>query len=207
MTMKEKLTSAIAGSIAMFALATTATFADTTLEISGNGDGSTNTITVTSEQNCTVKQSSDTDVHALVGASASTGGNEASGNTGGNVTINTGNATANASVTVTGGSNTATDPCCCQQCNECEGCSSGENAAVISGNGHGSTNDITVDKKKNTRVRQRANTSVGALVGAKAKTGKNKTNSNTNGTVLIDTGTTNSTASVDVFGGTNTINP
>lgn len=173
------------------------------LEITDNGAGSTNKIEVTSTSNCEVKQTANTNVGALVGASANTGGNTANNNTGGSTSITTGNATATATVTVNGGSNTATDPCCCDS--QCNGNSSP--SAEIDNNGVGSNNLIKVTKTKNSKIRQRSNTNVEALVGAKAKTGKNKAKNNTGGSVDITTGNADSSADLTVNGGTNEINP
>lgn len=195
----------VAGALLATAFAPSTFAAD--LEISGNGAGSDNTIEVKSESECNVTQTSNTNVEAIVGASASTGGNTANNNTGGSVQVNTGNATATASLTVVGGSNTATDPCCCQSgCNECNGCENGH-SATISGNGVESDNDIKVTKKKSSSIRQRAKTYVSALVAAKAKTGKNQASSNTGGNVGVDTGAGDATADVLVEGGSNSINP
>ena len=176
------------------------------LEITDNGADSHNKIEVKVENKCEVVQATETNVEALVGASASTGGNTASGNTGGDTSITTGNATATATLTVTGGSNTATDPCCCQK-NCCEeGCTDGL-TAKISDNGARSHNKIKVTKKGASSLVQAGSTNVGALVGARAKTGKNKAKNNTGGTTTIDTGTARSDAFLEVIGGSNTINP
>lgn len=169
------------------------------LEISGNGKGSNNTINVTQSNECTIKQKSNTTVGAVVVASADTGNNTANGNTGGNVTINTGNANATANMTVTGGSNTIDgDACCCQPLETSN--------ATISGNGKWSNNTINETQTQNTTKKQKTNTTVSALVGAKAKTGKNKANGNTNGTVNVSTGNANATANLTVTGGSNTLN-
>jgi hypothetical protein len=177
------------------------------LEISGNGKDSTNTIVVTEESCCVVIQSSTTNVGAWVDASASTGGNKASGNTGGDTSISTGDATATASVTVTGGGNSANNPCCCtpDPC-ENEGCIQGSPSTLISENGADSENTIVVTKKKKTMVLQDTDTNVLAGVKAKAKTGRNRARNNTGGTTSITTGNATSDAYVDVAGGSNTIN-
>lgn len=178
----------------------------TDLEISGNGADSTNKIEVKTESCCTVVQNTETNVWAGVSASASTGGNEASGNTGGDVSITSGDATATASVSVIGGSNTATNPCCCQS-NPCldGGCVDGL-SALISGNGADSWNQIKITKKGKSSLIQGASTNVDVWVKAKAKTGKNKANANTGGTTTVTSGDGTSTGSVVVVGGSNTIN-
>ena len=177
------------------------------LEISGNGAGSDNDIIVTEQSCCTVVQSSTTNVGAWVGASAATGGNTASGNTGGDTSITTGDATSTAGVTVTGGSNTATNPCCCQSdpCNG-EDCVGGEHSVLISGNGFNSDNTVVITKKKKSTVVQETETNVWAGVKAKARTGRNRARNNTGGSTTIDTGAATSDAFVDVTGGSNTLN-
>lgn len=208
MNLKYKVGGAIASAALMLTVFAPKAFADSSLEISGNGDGSTNTIAVSSTQSCEVKQKANTEVLAEVYTSASTGGNEASGNTGGSVTVDTGNATATSTVDVTGGSNTAVNPCCCPSPAP-ESTTESSGSALISGNGANTTNTVAASKSKSSKVKQKANTGVLAGVRTKAKTGKNRANSNTGpGSVLVDTGTANSTADVLVTGGTNDlINP
>lgn len=205
MNLKYKIAGFVASAALMLTVLAPKAFADSTLEISGNGDSSTNTIVATSTKTCEVKQKANTEVLAEVYTSASTGGNTANSNTGGNVTIDTGDATAVSTVTVTGGSNTAVDPCCCIQ--ELNGQSS--DPAIISGNGVDTTNTIVATKSKSSKVKQKANTGVLAGVRTKAKTGKNKANSNTGpGDVEVKTGKADSTSDVLVTGGTNDlINP
>lgn len=177
------------------------------LEISDNGADSNNTIEIKQNSCCTVVQTTQTNVLAGVWASASTGGNQANSNTGGDVSVTSGNATATAGVTVIGGSNSATNPCCCQQAT-CEGgdCAH-EGSAVISGNGDDSTNKIKITKTGKSTLVQGAGTNVGTLVKAKAKTGKNKANSNTGGTTTVLSGNSTSTSGLTVVGGSNTLNP
>lgn len=173
-----------------------AAFAESGTAISGNGAGSHNTIKLNAQSNCDVYQTSNTNVEAYISATANTGGNEASSNTNGNVTIDTGKATASANLTVKGGSNTANNPCCCV-CNK-----EPSDPALISGNGSKSINVITDDTRKSSKIKQNANTTVGAVLSAKAKTGKNKANKNTGpGDVSITTGDAGSSATGSVSGG------
>lgn len=208
-TIAYKIGTTLAAALFASLLMASVVSADSSLEISGNGALSNNTIDVKVEENCEVKQTSNTNVEAIIYTSASTGGNNASSNTGGDTFITTGNATATTTVTVVGGSNSATNPCCCQpQCEECIECENGSgHSALISGNGVDSDNDIKVNKKKNSEIKQKANTSVGLLLSTKAKTGKNKAKYNTGGTTSIDTGNAESTTDVSVLGGSNTLNP
>jgi hypothetical protein len=183
----------------------TVAFADVTAEISGNGSGSTNTIYIKNKSNCKVYQKNSTAVLTEIESSASTGGNTANGNTGGDVTIDTGNATSTVGVSVEGSTNTASNPCCCQ-CGQCES-QPAEQTALISGNGESSINTATLIKKKTSDVKQRNRTEVGTGVLSKAKTGRNKAKNNTGGTVDVTTGNAVSTVTVDVFAPSNSLNP
>lgn len=157
-----------------------AVFAD--LEISGNGYKSDNTIKVTNTSNCTVTQKNTTNVTTEAVVVANTGGNSASMNTGGDASVDTGDATAKVDVSVGGGSNEAVDPCC--------GCpdQAVPPATLISGNGALTDNDVIVKDTSNKDVYQKNKTNVytGALV--VSNTGKNKSNKNTGGTASVTTG-------------------
>ena len=177
----------------------------TDIEIKDNGAFSHNGVVVESSETCTVVQGSETNVLAAVSASASTGGNSASFNTGGDTTITSGNATATATMTVTGGSNTATNPCCCDQ-DPCPAVEGGGGNVVVSDNGAFSHNWVKKTSVKSSTVVQGASTNVGAYVGAKAKTGKNKAWFNTGGTTNVTSGSASSSSSLNVTGGSNTIN-
>lgn len=192
-----KLVSGAAGAALFMATFASSAFAEE-LKIVDNGAGSNNTITVTNTNICTVTQENKTKVEAIVVAGASTGGNTASSNTGGDVTIDTGNATATATMTVTGGDNTATDPCCCDQAvppaNQ-----------TIKDNGVNTDNIITSTNTNISTLSQKSKTKVRALVGAKAKTGKNKAKYNTGGSTEVKTGNSDATADLSVTGGSNNL--
>jgi len=164
------------------------TLADPTADITGNGSGSTNTITQISNCTASLEQKNKTKVVTDATVIASTGGNEASGNTGSGVTIDTGDATASATVSVGGSSNDGTMPSCC----ECAASPS----ATIAENGTESTNTVTQSATKNVSAKQKNKTRVRTRATVKAKTGKNKANNNTGGTVGTTTGV--AAASVDV---------
>jgi len=192
---------AISASLAAFSM-TPFAFADTTLEIIGNGENSENKIEVTSTCTTHVTQTNGTSATISIGASSNTGGNSANGNTGpGNVKIDTGNATTTVGVNVTGGNNTATLPDCC--CDKCDG----NTTESIKRNGKDSKNTIKTSSTISQTANQNGGTSAGVGVGAKAKTGKNKANNNTNGNVDVLTGNAATTVGANVTGGSNTLNP
>lgn len=170
-----------------------------TLEISGNGKDSNNTITVVEAPTDVLVQSNKTAVLTAAFSSASTGGNEANGNVGSGVDVKSGDATAKTSVSVGGSSNTATVEESC-------GCATPPDV-LISGNGKNSTNKVTYTKAPTDVKIQKNKTFVGTLAGSKAKTGKNKANGNTGGTVDVTSGDAKATTTVDVTGSTNTLNP
>lgn len=150
--------------------------ADQELTIEGNGQNSDNTIVVTQTSNCTVKQKNITDVEVLAVVDANSGDNTANGTTGGNVDQTSGKATAELNVTVGGSSNTATDPCC--------GCTDAPTVdATIKNNGKNSDNDIVSTDTKNKTVKQKNDTFVGVGAIVTAKSGKNKANGTTGGSV------------------------
>lgn len=87
-----------------------------------------------------ITQNNSTVVLTKVVSKSNTGGNKASGNTGGSNSITTGNSTSNSSVTVTGGSNVLNATPCCNN--------SGDTNVTISGNGAGSTNNVNINSGK-----------------------------------------------------------
>ena len=171
-----------------------------TLEISGNGNGSDNTIIVKEPTITVVEQSNESLILTAAFSSASTGGNTANGNTGGDVDVTSGDAKATTKVTVTGSSNEATlpDPC---------GCEAAPPDVLISGNGNNSTNLVKVKKPTVTLVGQYNASFVGTLAKSKAKTGWNTANGNTGGTTNVTSGDATSRTRVRVTGSTNTLNP
>lgn len=205
MNFKQKVGGALATAAAMGLILTGSALA-ADIEITDNGAHSTNKVEITNTSTCTVVQGTETNVLAWVDASASTGGNSASGNTGGDTSITTGDATATATLTVTGGSNTATNPCCCKQ-NCCNGDCPTTESVKVSDNGAHSNNQVKETNTGTQTVVQGGATNVAAKVKAKAKTGKNRARNNTGGTTTINTGVATSDALKDVTGGSNTINP
>ena len=178
-----------------------AAFADTTAEITNNGSHSTNTIVTNNNCSVNVEQKNKTYVGVNANVPASTGGNQANDNTGGDVTITTGDATASAQIAVGGSTNDAIVPDCCCQCN-----GQGD-GAVISENGTHSTNTVVTNNTSSTNTKQKNKTKVRVNATIKAKTGKNKANNNTGGSVNTSTGTADAALGVTVDPSSNTLNP
>jgi len=170
-----------------------------TLEISGNGAGSDNTIVVKEPTVTVVQQSNASLILTVAVSDASTGWNTANGNTGGDVDLDSGDATAKTKVVVTGSSNEAiVDPC---------GCEAAPPDVLISGNGFWSDNTVIVKKPTVTLVGQSNSSFVGTLAVSKAKTGKNSANNNTGGTTDVTSGNATARTRVRVTGSSNTLLP
>lgn len=186
MTFKTKLTTAIAtGAVLLNAMAPLA-LATTTIEISGNGAGSDNYVTLNQASTQTVTQSNTANVTNNVDADAKTGGNDANFNTGGTVVIDTGDAKSKVNITNDLNKNLAEVKCC----------TPGNTNVTVSGNGANTNNTVALGQSTVTAVVQSNNANVTNDVGADAKTGYNDAMKNTGGPVLIVTG--NATADIDV---------
>lgn len=173
-----------------------AAFATDTVAITENGANSVNTVNINNTCVSTVSQSNNLIVGVEAVVSASTGGNIASSNTGGDVTIGTGNAASSVGVVVGGSTNTAQVPSCCI-------CVTGLDVTIDT-NGAKSENTTTVT---NTVVQGGMQTNaaiVGVKAKVKAKTGKNKAKKNTGGTTGITTGAATSSLGVTVSAPSNT---
>ena len=153
-------------------------FATTTIELSGNGTNSDNTANVSFTQSTTVVQSNVADVTNDVYADADTGNNNAKDNTGGDVSIETGDADVDVSVENTLNQNSAQVDCCV----------GGDTEILISGNGSDTDNDANVTLGNSTSVFQYNYADVDNKVDAYADSGDNDAKDNTGGEVSIETG-------------------
>lgn len=194
MTIKSKIAAGLT-SVALLASVTAPAFASTSVEVSGNGTKSDNTVEVENSNKVDLKQTNNLSVTLNITSNASTGGNKASGNTGGNTSINTGDATTETAVVVTGGDNKATIPAC--------GCEQGDDTVSVKNNGKKSDNKVTLKNKKELKADQKGDVNVIGNIDSKAKTGKNKAKNNTGGDVEVKTGTSVSTTEVGVLSGSN----
>lgn len=198
MNFKYRIGTAIASSALMFNLLAPAAYADTTVEISGNGNNSTNDVNVTNNNTTNVTQNNSFTVELNITSKASTGKNSANNNTGGNVDIFTGDASSTVDVTVKGGNNTVNAQSC--PCNTTDN-------VTVSGNGNGSNNTANVTNKSNQTANQTTNATVKVKkLKSKAKTGKNNASGNTNGTVNVTTGNATDNVTVNVTAPSNTLN-
>ena len=160
---------------------------DLNVTISGNGAKSTNEANVGVSNTTYVDQDNYAKIKNNVDVDADTGKNDANGNTGGSVSITTGNADTTVAVSNTANKNVATVG---------NGSGGGTLSVVISGNGYKSTNTANVGVSASTLVFQNNSAKITNDVDVDADTGKNDANKNTGGDVEILTG--NADADVDV---------
>lgn len=170
---------AVLSSVLLLAGSALPVFAET-LTITGNGSDSVNSINTTVTNTTQVSQTNTANINNNVTTTSNTGDNTASHNTGGAVTVDTGSAKSQVSVTNTANTNVAA----VDNCN----CGTGNLDVKLSGNGDGSKN--TADTKLTNQV-QLNQTNVGFVsndVNAKSNSGDNKASYNTGGDVSISTG-------------------
>ncbi len=193
---KKFITGFATGSLIL--LSVSGTFASTS-QISGNGAESKNEIEI--NNNCTTytSQKNKTSADITVNLNGNTGKNTASGNTGGDVSIDTGSVTNTVIASVSGGNNTIDGPnCCCDSKNS-------ENGITISDNGANSNNEFETNSTTKVTTKQKTKTWASIGITAKGNTGKNKAKKNTNGTTSVTTSDVDNSASVTVEGGHNTL--
>jgi hypothetical protein len=165
------------------------------LEISGNGYASKNTIQVYEKCVTKLSQSNTTVANTFVKASAETGDNSVSKNTGGDSDLVTGDATTMVGVKVMGGDNYAEAPSCC----DCKD----DSDVLISGNGAKSKNSVKQSSFNMTLLSQKSKTLANTKVFAGSDTGGNKVDKNTGGSSSLKTGDAFTSVKVKVFGGSN----
>ena len=197
MNMKRILTSGAMGSALLLASLTPA-LAATDVTISGNGANSTNKVSLVNKCRTTATQDNNSNVGIILGVTQSTGDNTANGNTGGDVKIDTGKATSGVTFTVGGDSNTlASSDCCCTTVDTTD--------VTIKNNGDASLNVVKEKSKVKVKKEQKNKKTVGVVGGTTQGTGNNETKNNTNGTVDVFSGDTDSTITGTVGGNTNTL--
>jgi len=100
LNIKKKIAAAIvSGSVIGAVLLPAAALADTGCEISGNGAFSHNSCRITVRHSKRIRQSNSSSITNRVKIWISTGGNDANGNTGGSVEVNSGDGTADVTIT------------------------------------------------------------------------------------------------------------
>jgi hypothetical protein len=199
MTLKYKIASGLAAGTMLASMVSTAAFADTTVTVSGNGNGSTNGVTVDQDTTNVNGQLNLLLAENNVDSNANTGGNSASHNNGkGNSSVDTGNATSNVTITNQTGNNTITTD---------GSCTCGSDTTVkVKGNDKDSENTVDVSSDTDNWNIQANVLAVSNGVTTHAKTGKNKANHNNGkGNKKVTTGNSHSTVTVTNKTGNNTL--
>lgn len=204
--MKTLLATLVAG-ISFFALASVSPALASDTGIYGNGALSDNRVSYNASNTTSVNQTNNTDINNNVTVSNNTGHNTASGNTGGNVSIQTGDANANVSISNMAGVNIA----------NLSGQPMNNNASIdIMGNGAFSNNAVNYFNRTSTTLNQSNDTRIANNVDVNNNTGYNTVNNNTgsynwpwmrdnhnNGSTTISTGNANASVSIENKGNVN----
>lgn len=172
----------------------TAAFGTLEVVVSGNGSNTDNTVNVSSANTTTVTQTNTANVENNVDASSDTGNNSADDNTGGDVSIDTGDAKSIVEVSNALNSNEASV--------DCGGCPS-DVSVEVSGNGTYSDNDVDLKLGNTKWVTQTNTANVENNVDVNANSGYNDADDNTGGSVEIDTGKATAVAKVNTMANAN----
>lgn len=171
----------------------------TTINVSGNGADSSNSVHLQSTTQTFVTQTNNANIANSVGASATTGDNSTSNNTGGDNSIDTGNAQASVAITNSANQNSsqlATSGCC-----DGSGNSQTSVSVNVEANGATSQNTVSLNLTNTNVVNVTNNTRLNNDVEVVADTGHNVADSNTGGNVRITTG--DATTSVTISNNVN----
>jgi len=197
MQITNKITATLAtGALLTFAFTTNA-FADTTIQVSGNGSSSDNNVSVSKSNSTTVSQSNNANISNNVSTSSNTGGNQASDNTGGDVSIETGDADSNVEINNSANMNSATVGCCAN---------GGDTNIHVSGNGSRSDNNVDLEQNNSTAVFQENDADIDNNVDVQSDSGWNRASDNTGGDVEINTGDVDSEVSISSMANANLLN-
>lgn len=183
---KRRILTAIAtGAVLINALAPMA-FADTTLGISGNGAYSDSQVKVDNQSSTNVVQNNNANVTNNVNTNLSTGGNKANYNTGGDVLINTGDASSKVDISTIVNKNVA----------NVQNMNNNNTSVDVSGNGYASTNSAKVDNSSSTNLSQDNYARINNNVNTAENTGYNDAKGNTGGNTTVVTGNARSDVAI-----------
>lgn len=174
----KRIASAVATGALVLNSFVTPAFAATNIQISGNGSDSNNDAKIELKKTTSVVQNNTANVSNNVDVKASTGGNSASDNTGGDVKVKTGDSAVGVAVKNMLNSNSASVDCC----------ANGDTDVEISGNGSESDNDVKLNMESSNGIFQDNQGKVKNDLKVDAKTGSNDADDNTGGEVEVETG-------------------
>lgn len=194
--MNKKFAIAAATAALVMGVAAPSAFAATNVTIVDNGAFSDSSVRVKNNHKTVVSQSNDSTIVNRVNSRANSGGNRASFNTGGDSSVDTGNAVSNVGIVVGGSSNTA----------NVENCDCDEDVnVVVDDNGAFSDNRVRVSNNSFFGAWQANVSNIFNRVNSRANSGRNSSSFNTGG-ASVETGNTNSSVFVEVNGSSNTLN-
>jgi hypothetical protein len=189
MTNKTRFTTAIAtGAVLVNALAPIALA--NTVDVTGNGAFSDTNVNVSKSTDTVVNQTNNADISNKISSDASTGGNDANFNTGGSVTIKTGDAATSVALQNAANVNKAS-------LTNCDGCNGGATDVTVTGNGAFSDNTVGATNTNSVFLDQTNNAKLDNYVNADSSTGKNDAKYNTGGDNVIVTGDADTVVSVN----------
>ena len=178
--MAKKLFSSLVAVAIAFAAVAPAAYAQTTVGNLGNGVDSNNSTSVTENTNTAVGQQNYATVTNNITVRTNTGRNTASRNTGGDVTVDTGNTGATVSIENVANRNVASIDNCCERI--------GDVTVTNQGNGDSTNNNATVRSTNNTSLNQVNHAEIDNIVNTRANTGRNNASRNTGGETSVSTG-------------------
>jgi hypothetical protein len=182
-----KLTTAVSTAILLTGSVASVAFGTTSVTVTGNGADSNNKADVDVTNSNAISQTNNANITNNVSISSKTGGNKADKNTGGDTSIDTGDANVGSSVSNSANSNVASIACGC----------TGDADVKIAGNGADSDNTAKVDLSSENGVAQENNANVKNNIDVDSKTGDNEADKNTNGDVSVSTGDASADVTVD----------
>jgi len=165
---------------------------DATVTVTGNGTGSDNSVALNNSNSTTLFQTNVANVDNHVDVDAHTGHNSADNNTGGNVTLRSGDANTSVALSTAANANSATFGG-----NGAGSANHGTVNALISGNGSFSDNAIALDMGNDVLLTQANVADITNDVDVDAHTGGNSADDNTGGNVALRSGNANADVTVD----------
>lgn len=193
---KQTITYALTMAVFLGSAALFPSFASET-QIVGNGAFSNRDVSANTSNMTEVNQNNVSNIENNIQTMNSTGNNAASFNTGSNVEVMTGNATANVGITNITGSNTA---------NVSGNENNGSQNTVVAGNGAFSDTSVQMDTMNSMSVDQGSAANVSNTVAVDNNTGDNRANFNTGSDVTIHSGDANAFVGITNATGGNTAN-
>lgn len=167
---------------------------DATVTVSGNGSGSQNNATLSHGNTTEVFQTNDARINNMITTTGRTGNNDANRNTGGTVSVASGNADSTVSVRNAANANIAT-----VGGGASSGTGRGTTTVDIVGNGSGSNNTINLRNDSSMRLIQSNGANITNDITTRGATGSNRANDNTGGNVTVTSGGAVSDVMVDTM--------